>query len=69
MTATVTTIRPLAPANRWHVTRDGDIERTPTGKPCPPDACDYREVTPHGLKSAAFVECRTCGHTGWLIVP
>jgi hypothetical protein len=38
------------------------------GMVCPPDGCDYREVTPHGLMSAAFVECRRCGHTGWVIV-
>jgi len=35
---------------------------------CPEDGCDYREVVPHGLKSAAFVECRRCGHTGWIVV-
>ena len=36
---------------------------------CANDTCEYREVTPHGLRSAAFVQCANCGHCGWVIVP
>lgn len=69
MTTTVTRRRDIDPDRYDFATGTYRQTDLPTAAaPCPPDGCDYREVTPHGLRSAAFVECARCGHTGWLIV-